>query len=194
MRALVWKLSVTMPIWAPVKLMAGWPSALDGHGHEGDGDLLAGGQEHVHLAGRRLLADLAGQRDQLVGGVAAGADDDDDLVAGLLGPEARRAAAMIRSAVATLLPPNFCTTRGTARISYSCRSLFALCNWPVRFCFAARRRKDDSGVRTTLQRPIDIPFDAGVGALAWGVSAVPIERLTRTGLVLRHAHRCRCAV
>ena len=25
---------------------------------------------------------------------------------------ARRAAAMIRSAVATLLPPNFCTTRG----------------------------------------------------------------------------------
>src|SRR5262245_64754748 len=27
MRAVVWKLSVTMPIWAPVKLMAGWPSA-----------------------------------------------------------------------------------------------------------------------------------------------------------------------
>ncbi len=26
---------------------------------------------------------------------------------------ARRAAAMIRSAVATLLPPNFCTTKGT---------------------------------------------------------------------------------
>ena len=27
MRALVWKLSVTMPIWAPVKLMAGTPRA-----------------------------------------------------------------------------------------------------------------------------------------------------------------------
>ena len=26
-RALVWKLSVTMPIWAPVKLMAGCPRA-----------------------------------------------------------------------------------------------------------------------------------------------------------------------
>ena len=26
MRALVWELSVTMPIWAPVKLMAGSPS------------------------------------------------------------------------------------------------------------------------------------------------------------------------
>ena len=60
---------------------------LDGHGHQGDGDLLAGGQEHVHLAGRRLVGDLAGQLDQLVGGVAAGADDDDDLVAGLLGAD-----------------------------------------------------------------------------------------------------------
>ena len=85
MRALVWVLSVTMPIWAPVKLIAGSPSALDRHGHQRDGDLLAGGQEHVHFAGRRLLGDLAGQVDQLVGGVAAGADDDDDLVAGLFG-------------------------------------------------------------------------------------------------------------
>ncbi len=31
---------------------------------------------------------------------------------------ARRAAAMMRSAVATLLPPNFCTTRGKVGISY----------------------------------------------------------------------------
>ena len=76
-----------MPIWAPVKLMAGSPERLDRHGHQGDGDLLAGGQQHVHLAGRRLLADLAGQLDQLVGGVAAGADDDDDLIAGLLGAD-----------------------------------------------------------------------------------------------------------
>ena len=57
---------------------------LDGHGHEGDGDLLAGRQQHVHLAGRRMLADLAGQFDELIGGVAASADDDDDLIAGLL--------------------------------------------------------------------------------------------------------------
>ena len=86
MRALVWKLSVTMPIWAPVKLIAFSPSALDRHGHEGDGDLLAGRQQHVHLAGRRMLADLAGQGDELIGGVAAGADDDDDLAARLLRP------------------------------------------------------------------------------------------------------------
>ncbi len=66
---------------------------LDGHGQESDGDLLAGGQEHVHLAGRRVLGDLAGQLDQLVGGVAAGADDDDDLMAfafGADGPAGRR--------------------------------------------------------------------------------------------------------
>ena len=50
-----------MPIWAPVKLMAGWPSDLDRHGHEGDGNLLAGGEEHVHLAGRRLIADFPRQ-------------------------------------------------------------------------------------------------------------------------------------
>ncbi len=60
---------------------------VDGHGDQGDADLLAGGQQHVHLAGRRLLGDLAGQLDQVVGGVAAGADDDDDLVAGLLGAD-----------------------------------------------------------------------------------------------------------
>ena len=85
--------------------------ALDGHGHEGDGDLLAGRQQHVHLAGRRMIADFAGQVDQLIGGVAAGADDDDDLVPACLARMARRAARMIRSAVATLLPPNFCTTK-----------------------------------------------------------------------------------
>src|SRR5262249_17561069 len=40
-----------------------------------------------HLARGRLLGDLLGQRNQLVGGVAAGADDDDDLAAGLAGAD-----------------------------------------------------------------------------------------------------------
>ncbi len=60
---------------------------LNGHGHERNGNLLAGGQEHVHLTGRRLVADLAGQGDEFISRVAASADDDDDLVVGLLGPE-----------------------------------------------------------------------------------------------------------
>ena len=113
MRALVWVLSVTMPIWAPVKLMAVLAEGLDGHGHQGDGDLLAGGQEHVHFAGRRLLGDLAGQFDQLVGGVARALTTTMTWLPACLARIARRAAAMIRSALATLVPPNFCTTRPT---------------------------------------------------------------------------------
>ena len=75
---------------------------LDRHRHQRDGDLLAGGQQHVHLAGRRLLGDFLGQLDQFVGGVAAGADDDDDLIAGLLGadgpPRRRHDALRVRHA------------------------------------------------------------------------------------------------
>ena len=67
--------------------MASLPLGMDRHRHQGDGDLLAGGQELVHLPlGRRAVAaDAACQCDEIVGGVAHGADDDDDLVALLLG-------------------------------------------------------------------------------------------------------------
>ena len=64
---------------------------MDGHGHQGDCDLLAGGQELVHLALRRgdflavVGADLRRQVDQIIRGVAHGADDDDDLMPGCLG-------------------------------------------------------------------------------------------------------------
>src|SRR6059058_2268690 len=34
---------------------------------EGDRNLLAGGEEHVHLAGRGAFADLTGQLDQVIG-------------------------------------------------------------------------------------------------------------------------------
>src|SRR5262249_45000363 len=60
---------------------------LDGHGHEGDGDLLASGQQHVHFTGGRLVADFLGQLDQFVGGVAARTNDDDDMIAGMLGAD-----------------------------------------------------------------------------------------------------------
>ena len=58
--------------------------AADGHGHQGDADLLAGRQQHVHLAGGRILGDLLGQLDQLVGGMPAGRDDDQHLVAAVV--------------------------------------------------------------------------------------------------------------
>ena len=51
---------------------------------ERDGDLLAGGEEHVHLAGRRAVADFIGKVDQMVGVVPHGADHHQHLVAGLL--------------------------------------------------------------------------------------------------------------
>ena len=51
---------------------------VDRHGHQGDGDLLAGGQELIHFAfgGHRIaaaiLANLLGQFDQVIGGIAHG--------------------------------------------------------------------------------------------------------------------------
>ena len=53
---------------------------VDRHREERDRLLFARGEEHVHLAGGRGLADLLGQLDQFVGLVAARADDDENLV------------------------------------------------------------------------------------------------------------------
>src|SRR5262249_60071844 len=39
---------------------------LDSHGHESDGDLLAGGQEHIHLTGRGIRAYLPAQASELL--------------------------------------------------------------------------------------------------------------------------------
>ena len=61
------------------------PLRMDGHGHEGDGDLFAGGEELVELALGGIFADLFGQIEQFVGGLAHGGDDGDDLVALFLG-------------------------------------------------------------------------------------------------------------
>ena len=60
------------------RLVAG---GLDRHREQGHADLLAGGEEHVHLAGARSVGDLLGEVDEDVGLVAHGADHDDHLVA-----------------------------------------------------------------------------------------------------------------
>lgn len=53
---------------------------VDGHGQEGRGYPLAGGQEHVHLAGGRIVGDLLRHLDELVGGVPASGDHGYDRV------------------------------------------------------------------------------------------------------------------
>ena len=57
---------------------------FDGHGQQAHADLLAGRQQTVHLARGRVLVDGRGQAEQLVGRLAHGRDDGDDLVAFLL--------------------------------------------------------------------------------------------------------------
>ncbi len=59
---------------------------VQGHGQQGHGLALAGGDEHVHLPARAGGRHLGGQIEQLVGLLAHGADDHDDLVAAPPGP------------------------------------------------------------------------------------------------------------
>ena len=61
------------------------PQVVDRHREQRHRDPLAGGEQHVELAARRQRADLVGQVEQLVGGVAHRGDHDDHVVAGLAG-------------------------------------------------------------------------------------------------------------
>ena len=54
---------------------------LERHGHERAADVLAGGEQQVHLARVRVVRDGGGQLEQVVGRVAHGADDDDEVAA-----------------------------------------------------------------------------------------------------------------
>src|SRR6185312_2702892 len=56
---------------------------VDCHGAERAGDALAGGEEHVELAGIGRTGDLVGYREELVGGLAARREDGDDTRAGV---------------------------------------------------------------------------------------------------------------
>ena len=116
MRALVCVLSVRMPIWAPVMLIALCPSVCDRHRHQRHAHLLAGRQQHVHFPRRRLVGDLLGQVDEHVRVVAHRADHHHHLVVLQRARIALRAAARIFWLSATLVPPNFCTMRDMAVI------------------------------------------------------------------------------
>ena len=86
----------------------------DRHRDQRHRDPLARGEQHVHLARRAARADLLGEVEQLVGGVAHRGDDHDDVVAASWRPTIRPATRLMRSASATDEPPYFCTTSATA--------------------------------------------------------------------------------
>ena len=60
------------------------PQRMNGNRHQGHAHLLARREQHVHLAGRRLIGDLRRQLQQIIGRVAHRADDHHHLVALLL--------------------------------------------------------------------------------------------------------------
>src|SRR5205807_4099734 len=57
------------------------PDGAQGHGQQRGGDHLAGADQLVHLPRRRVVVELMGEGDELVGGVAHGADHHDHAVA-----------------------------------------------------------------------------------------------------------------
>ena len=59
--------------------------SLNGHGAQGDGDLLAGGQKHIHLPLGSVGIELLGLGDQVVGGVPLGGEHHHHAVALLIG-------------------------------------------------------------------------------------------------------------
>ena len=105
--AFVWTPSVTMPACAPVSDTAGMPMRMQRHRGQRDGGLLAGREQHVHLALVGKGHDLLGQLDQVVGDAAHRGDDHDDLVA--LGADfaTRAATFLMRSGLPTEVPPYF---------------------------------------------------------------------------------------
>ena len=58
---------------------------IQGHGQQGNADLLAGGQQHIHLPGGGVVGDLRRLCDQVVGGVALSGYHDHHVVARVVG-------------------------------------------------------------------------------------------------------------
>ena len=56
------------------------------HAHEGHGDALAGGEQHVEFARRPRRRDVVGQADEVVGELAHGRHHHDDVVSRRPGP------------------------------------------------------------------------------------------------------------
>ena len=85
---------------------------LHRHGEHGNRHLLARGEKHVHLAGRRVGVDRVGKVKQVVGIVSHGGDHRDDLVARLVpAHQTKPLTFLMCSGLATELPPNLATTR-----------------------------------------------------------------------------------
>ena len=84
-RALPWAESVMTPAWLPVKERASWPRssiAMASSAMEMRSPAVSS-MSSSRAGGQRR--DLLGEVEQLVGGVAHGGDDHDDVVAGLAG-------------------------------------------------------------------------------------------------------------
>ena len=110
-RALVWKLSVTMPIWAPVKLMAGTPWAWIAIAIRATLTCSPVARSmSISRAGGRSWISLACLISSSV--VCPCAETTTRTFSPrLCAAMARRAAARIFDESATLVPPNFCTRR-----------------------------------------------------------------------------------
>ena len=82
---------------------------VQGHRGQGRGDHLSGRPQQGHLPVAGLRRDLAGQGDQVVRGVPHGGDHGHHLRPRVVHPGDPRATPLIRSALATEVPPYFCT-------------------------------------------------------------------------------------
>jgi hypothetical protein len=117
MRALVWLESVTMPTWAPVKLIAFSPMVWIA--------MAKSAMEICSPVARSMSISRAGGCSQicLASSMSSSVVSPRALTTTMTwlpafwARMALRAAFMMRSAVATLEPPNFCTTKGTGAIS-----------------------------------------------------------------------------
>ena len=99
---------------------------VDGHRDQRVGDPLTRGQQHVHFPRRRGRADLSGQVEQVVGGVAHGGDHHDDVVALLLG---------LHDALGDAADPLGVRYRGSAVLLHDerhCQTFRVLCEDPTK--------------------------------------------------------------
>ena len=78
--------SVMMPAWLPVNEAAGTPSSASAMHNSAIEIRSPAGEQHVELPTRPDPADVLGEPDEVVGGLAHRGDDDDDVVAGATCP------------------------------------------------------------------------------------------------------------
>ena len=161
-----WAVSVMMPTWLPVKLIASTPRSASAMHTSAMRDPLAGGEQHVHLAPGLGRRHVVGQRDQVVGRLAHRRDHDDDVVAVAAGerhvlgdgPDAvgvgdRRAAVLLDD-----------QGHGVGTVT----GLAAA--WPGRFRSVALPTRGDRQARTSEGQPPAAPGTGRQGAAAGQVA------------------------